>query len=109
MAVQRPPMRAGEFYRQEVLPVLAQRLDNAFPEFGWRPDARGWVASNDDFTHARLGVRADRVVAHGDAPPGFLIHGADPVLWTAYLNNGTPPRGIDFVRTVKELAERAGV
>ena len=41
-----------------------QRLDQAFPEFGWRRDARGWVATNQEHTHARLGVRADRVVAH---------------------------------------------
>jgi DNA primase len=29
--------------------------------------------------------------------------------WTAYLNDGNLPRGSDFIRTVKELAERAGV
>jgi DNA primase len=109
MAVPRPPVRAGDFYRQEVLPALAQRLDQAFPEFGWRHDPRGWTATNQQFTHAKLGVRADRVVAHGDAPSGFLVHGGEPVPWTAYLNNGSPPRGADFVRTVKELAERAGV
>ena len=33
-----------DFYIEEVLPALAERLDNAFPEFGWRRDAReaGW-------------------------------------------------------------------
>ena len=30
-----------DFYTEEVLPALAERLDNAFPEFGWRRDARG--------------------------------------------------------------------
>ena len=54
-------------------------------------DAHGWVASNQEFTHTSLGVRADRVVCHGDAPRGFLIHGQGPVLWTTYLNDG-PPR-----------------
>jgi len=109
MAVTRPPVRAGDFYRQEVLPALAERLDQAFPEFGWRRDPRGWTATNQQYTHARLGVRADRVVAHGEAPGGFLVHGGEPIPWTAYLNNGNLPRGVDFVRTVKELAERAGV
>jgi DNA primase len=31
------------------------------------------------------------------------------MLWTAYVNGGTVPRGADFVRAVRELAERAGV
>lgn len=101
--------RIVDYYSDVVLPALAERLDAAFPEFGWRRDARGWVATNQEMTHRLLGVRADRVVAHGPAPRGFLVHGADPVLWTAYLNNGLVPRGADFVRTVETLAERAGV
>ena len=55
-----------------------------------------------------FGVRADRVVAHGSAPTGFLVHGGESVLWTAYLG-GLVPRGAEFVRTVDELAGRAGV
>src|SRR5215813_3291095 len=101
--------RIGEFYADVVLPALAARLDAAFPEFGWRPDARGWVASNQEMTHRVLGVRADRVVAHGDAPPGFLVHGGPTVLWTAYLNGGGVPRGDTFRSVVRELADRAGV
>ena len=103
------PVRASDFYTETVLPRLAERLDTAFPEFGWRRDARGWVATNEQHTHARLGVRADRVVAHGPAPRGFLVHGGEPMLWTAYLKGGNVPRGADFVRAVRELAERAGV
>jgi DNA primase len=102
-------VRASDFYTETVLPTLAEHLDQAFPEFGWRRDARGWVATNEQHTHARLGVRAERVVAHGPAPRGFLVHGGDPMLWTAYVNGGTVPRGADFVRAVRELAERAGV
>src|SRR5262249_36268355 len=60
-------------------------------------------------THRVLGVRADRVVAHGDAPPGFLVHGGPTVLWTAYLNGGDVPRGDAFRSVVRELADRAGV
>jgi DNA primase len=98
-----------DFYTDVVLPALAECLDAAFPEFGWRRDARGWVATNEEMTHRALGARAARVVAHGPAPRGFLVHGAEPMLWTAYLNGGTPPRGDDFARVVKELAARAGV
>jgi DNA primase len=31
------------------------------------------------------------------------------VLWTEYVNGGTVPTGADFVRAVKDIAERAGV
>ena len=98
-----------DFYEQEVLPALAGRLDVAFPEFGWRRDDRGWRAGNEDFTHATLGARADRVVCHGEAPRGFLVHGQGPVLWTTYVNDGRLARGRDFVEAVRRLAERAGV
>jgi DNA primase len=40
---------------------------------------------------------------------GFLVHGADAVLWTAYVSGGATPRGRDFVDAVRELAGRAGV
>jgi len=54
-------------------------------------------------------VRAERVVAHGPAPRGFLVYGGESLLWTAYVNGGTIPHGPDFVRAVREIAERAGV
>jgi DNA primase len=102
-------MGARDFYLEVVLPALAERLDQAFPEFGWRRDPQGWVATNEEHTHASLGVRAERVVAHGLAPRGFLVHGGEATLWTAYVNGGVVPRGGDFVRAVKELAECAGL
>ena len=101
--------RIGDFYVDAVLPALAARLDAAFPEFGWKQDARGWVATNEEMTHRVLGVRADRVVAHGQAPSGFLVHGGSSTLWTAYLNGGVVPRGEIFREVVAELAARAGV
>ncbi len=66
-----PQQRIGDFYAEVVLPALAAHLDAVFPEFGWKQDARGWVATNEEMTHRVLGVRADRVVAHGAAPPGL--------------------------------------
>ena len=32
----------GEFLEETVLPALQARLDAAFPEFGFKPDALGW-------------------------------------------------------------------
>ena len=99
----------ADFYEREILPALQRRLDEALPEFGWQRDPRGWHATDQDFTHAALGVRADRVVCHGDAPRGFLIHGQGPVLWTTYANDGHAARGRDFIDAVRHLAERAGI
>jgi len=59
------------------------------------PDARG-----RDAVRRRNGRRSRDV---------FLVHGGEAMPWTAYLNDGNLPRGSDFIRTVKELAERAGV
>jgi len=98
-----------DYYTDVVLPALAERLDVAFPEFGWRRDARGWVATNEEMTHRVLGVRAERVVAHGPAPRGFLVHGGEATLWTAYVAGGAVPRGERFTQAVLELARRAGV
>jgi hypothetical protein len=109
MAAANGESRIVDYYTDVVLPRLAERLDTAFPEFGWRRDSRGWIATNEEMTHRVLGVRAERVVAHGPAPRGFLVHGAEPVLWTAYVNGGHVPRGAEFARTVEMLAERAGV
>jgi len=100
---------AVDYYTDVVLPERYERLDAAFPEFGWRRDARGWIATDDEFTHRVLGVRADRVVAHGPVPRGFLVHGGDATLWTAYVAGGAVPRGESFVQTVVEIARRAGV
>lgn len=110
MASPQPSQKGtGDFYVEVVLPALADRLDTAFPEFGWKQDARGWVATNEEMTHRVLGVRAERVVAHGPAPRGFLVHGGDATLWTAYLNGGVVPRGETFASVVREIAARAGV
>jgi hypothetical protein len=98
-----------DYYTDVVLPALAERLDAAFPEFGWRRDARGWIATNEETTHRVLGVRAERVIAHGPAPRGFLVHGGEARLWTAYVSGGDVPRGESFNRAVLDLARRAGV
>lgn len=58
MAGSNGPESIVDFYTDVVLPALAERLDSAFPEFGWRRDARGWVASNEEMTHRALSAPA---------------------------------------------------
>jgi DNA primase len=101
------------FWEEQVVPAVFERLPQVFPEFGWRPDARGWFATDQEFLHARFGINARRVVAHrladGKPPQGFLVHGGYSMLWTEYVNSGTVPRQAEFTRVVREIAERAGI
>src|SRR5262249_7033051 len=89
-----------------------ERLPQVFPEFGWRPDARGWRATDQAFLRVRFGVNARRVVAHmradGRLPEGFLVHGGYSMLWTEYVNGRTVPRDAEVARVGREMAERAG-
>lgn len=103
----RPARSLGDLLDEEVLPALFQRLDQAFPEFGWEPTKDGWVATNRETTKRLLDARPDRVVCH--RPHGFLVHGGAATAWTAYVNGGQPPRGDAFVQVVRRLCELAGV
>ena len=93
----------------EVVPALFQRLDQAFPEFGWkRKNARTWEASDDAFTHGRFGARADRVFCKDDKPWLIGCAGGAGMSWIEYVA-GEAPRGAAFVAAVKQLAGLAGV
>lgn len=97
-----------EFLNEVVYPALFERLDEAFPAFGWRRSARGWTATNRETTKTLPGEpRPERVVCN--QPFGFLVHGGRPTSWTAYVNGGTTPTGRDFVEVVRTLADLAGV
>src|SRR5262249_24643166 len=108
-----PDERGGvhAFYLEQVVPVVFERLPQVFPEFGWRPDARGWFATDQHFLHARFGVNARRVVAHvradGKLPEGLLVHGGYSMLWTEYLNGRTGPKDPEVARVVRGVAQRA--
>lgn len=96
-----------DFYEGHVLPAVFGSLDRVFPELGLVRKDGGWIAGNTGETKARFGARADRVVCNRAG--GFLVHGQGPVSWLAYLNNGTTPRGADFVAALKDLAYKAGI
>ena len=91
-----PAIGLAERYERDVLPRLIEHLDRAFPEFGFIRDRDGWIATNDQTTHALLGCRANRVVCHGNTPRGILIHGQGPVLFTTLANQMRPARGRDL-------------
>ena len=97
----------GAFLEEEVLPRLFERLDQAFPEFGWEATQDGWVATNRDTTKRLLDARPERVICN--RPFGFYAHGGQSVTWVAYLNGGRVPRGQAFLETARKLCELAGV
>lgn len=113
MAVQDEHDGVYAYWEEQVVPAVFERLPHVFPEFGWRPDPRGWFATDQEFLHARFGINARRVVAHrltdGKPPQGFLVHGGYSMLWTEYVNDGTVPKHAEFARVVREIAERASV
>jgi len=90
------------------LPALFTCLDVAFPEFGWRGDASGWVATNREHTKSLPGgPRPERVVCHWAS--GFFVYGEGYTAWTTYVNGGTWPTREVFREVVKKLADLAGV
>ncbi len=96
-----------DFLALEVCPALFDRLDRAFPEFGWTRTGRGWKATNREYTKATFGVRPDRVVCNRSL--GFLVYGQGTTNWISYISNGTSPTGRDFVEAAHKLAGLAGV
>jgi len=96
------------FLADEVLPALFDRLDQAFPEFGWvRRRADTWEASDDRFTHGRFGCRPDRVFAKRGGH-GFGWAGGEGQSWVDYVG-GAGCRGEAFKAAVTKLAGLAGV
>lgn len=98
-----------ELYEREIVPAVFERPDAVMPEAGWKRVARGWQATNREFTKGRFGVRPDRVMVYADAPFGIQIHGRGFVTWVSFIAGQSKPAGQAFVDAVKELARRAGV
>jgi len=98
----------SSFLDDAVYPSLFDRLDLAFPEFGWKRNRKGgWTATNRDTTKRVVDARPDRVVCN--QPVGFYVHGGDAIRWLDYVNGGNQPRGADFPEAVRLLAGRAEV
>lgn len=88
------------FYSQQVLPALFERLDSAFPEFGWMRTPCGWVGRRPG------GAGRDEVAAL--QPWGFADASGRATGWLSYVAGTTPADG-DFTRVVNKLAGLAGL
>ena len=60
----------GEFLDHHVYPALAQRLDRAFPEYGFRRCGNAWLASQEVTRDLPGAPRPDRVYCYDNRPWG---------------------------------------
>lgn len=88
-------------------PAIFERLDVAFPEFGWVRDSKGWRATNEQVCKSVIGASKRRVVSH--RPMGFYAHGSGFKTWIDYVSNERSPRGEAFISAVQDLCGRAGI
>ena len=99
----------NEFLANEVYPALFDRLDQAFPNFGFKKRDKTWVATNDDTAKLLCNAGADRVYCYANRKHCLVVQGGDAVRFLDLVNDGTNPVGVDFVNAVRDLADRAGV
>lgn len=102
----------GEFLDREVYPALFNRLDTAFPEFGWKRRAGGgWTATTwpGDFPFTVQHENPDRLMVYANRPWWIKVHGHEGVRFLDLVNHGRRPSGPEFVEAVRKLADLAGV
>lgn len=96
---------------QEVYPALFDRLDVAFPEFGWTRSGGAWKATIWPawFPDPANEQRPDRLMVYPDRPWWVKVHGHAGVRFLTLANGGRSPEGAEFVDAVRDLCRRAGV
>jgi DNA primase len=99
----------GEFLDHEVYPALFDRLDRAFPEYGFQRRGNHWVASAEATRALPGSPRLDRVYCYSNRPWCLVIQGGNPVRFLDLVNGGTKPTGADFPEAVRKLSELARV
>ena len=102
-------MDLGDFLDHEVYPALFDRLDRAFPEYGFYRRGKHWQATADASRALPGSPRPDRVCCYENRPWCLVIHGRNPVRLLDLVNGGTKPTGADFPDAVRKLADLAGV
>jgi hypothetical protein len=106
--VSRPDLGA---FLDEVYPVLFDRLDAAFPEFGWQRKGDAWVGSRwpSSLSLAADDKRGDRLQVYRDRPHYLKLHGHQGQTLLSYVAGEQKPRGETFVDAVRKIATLAGV
>jgi putative DNA primase/helicase len=103
-------MLPSEFYDLEVVPALRDGCAHAYPEFGFKKHAKGWVATVDPGV---FGVRPDRILVHRNSPY-YISIAEEPgnglgMTFVQYENGGQQPKGQQYIEIVKRIADKLGI
>jgi len=101
------------YLNEVVYPALWDRLDSAFPEFGWKRHGDNWIATSwpGGFPYSVGHEVPSRLYVWRQAPYVITIQGhpGDGVRLLNYVNRGTKPTGLEFIEAVRTLCQKAGV
>ena len=101
----------GSYLDEVVYPSLFERLDAAFPEFGWKRTSGGWTATAwpVDFPDPANERKPARLMVYTDRPWWIKVHGHSGVRFLDLVNGGRKPEGPEFLEAVRSLCELAAV
>jgi len=99
------------YLARTVYPALFERLDSAFPEYGWERRSGHWTATRwpAGFPYPVDNENPDRLMVYPDRPYWVKVHGHEGVRFLDLVNNGQKPKGPDFLAAVRKLCDLAGV
>ncbi len=98
-----------DIVHKHIYPVLGKKLNEAFPEFRFRPYRPGWwVAQDAPEQYADYGHKEGKLIANGWGFCSYKGKKAD-IPWLSYLNGGSWPRDEEFWAMLKVLCEIAEV
>jgi len=105
------PGSIDELLKHEVYPALFNRLNTAFPEFGWRRTGNSWTATvwPQEFPHRMGHENPTRPVVYQDRPWRISIQGHFGVRFLAYVNGGQIPSPTEYIPAARTIFEKAGV
>jgi len=111
MKRERSDQDLGLYLDEVVYPALFERVDSAFPSFGWKRTGSGWEATTwpVDFPDPANEKRPSRLKVYSDRPWWIKVHGHAGVRFLDLVNNGRKPTGPEFPQAVRSLCELAGV
>ena len=91
-----------DFLNEEVLPLLFENLNDAFPEFGWKRYPQGWRGLFEEKRVTCRKRQKDRFMSVSCATNRIEM------TWLEYVNQEQWPVGPAFVRAVAGLMAKAG-